>query len=695
MDNIRRMCELLFKTNQLQTKRYRCTVLVCASLLLTSCLGGDTTDTDTTTVTTSTSSSTTEIVSPFPKGIAVASPLSLSLNTSISRQNSGKTKSLNKADEGHAISSSGFPVSDYQAIITELNDLLDGSATISDTFRPGRFYLDVKDADCYGPEMAYQYHLNGTDIFPVSEDDDSASSDALAVLPAGELGIWEETNGPDDEVCIAAQLNARASGMKVRTQTALAGIASLMQQYQKSNPKAVLVEDLAVGTSVDLTDELNEQDITNSVITSAKITHSTANVWDYSVSLVFKTTYAIDITLTHSMFPSSDSSGSEATEDAFEGLLTYRIDDLNEDNLQCNTDEVAINGSAHYIKNTATDIRLQAREAEFCDHGTNGFSELVDSSVLTARAVDPSLIWDNNFQIFTAQFDPRDLTGSYSFGWQPARDDTLARYTNFTMKSVGSSQAFFGYGNTMQTYDGLVKFFSCNITGPGAMQAELEIAQSQTFALNPAVGVYQPSNSSASNILYAPTNSCLYNGDRTAGITMPLTLTPITDEYSNALDGSNIVIDVNLPVTIEGGVVGTTVEKIDVPDSDKKEGFTATRYQEVAITSATSSTTTITTIYMPEELIRVAHPCDSWSISLPLPKTVLPESLEPDLICTFRYDRDVDGRITDESPATVNVGATEVQKLGLHVLTEGNTTIEAQIIAEGFVAPDYPGEITQ
>ena len=85
----------------------------------------------------------------------------------------------------------------------------------------------------------------------------------------------------------------------------------------------------------------------------------------------------------------------------------------------CSTTDVTLNGS-HYVRNDANDIRSQSR-AVTTDHGESALSEAVDSSVIAGNVVSPAASWSDNYQQFTAEFDPETLGGHYSHVWQRVR----------------------------------------------------------------------------------------------------------------------------------------------------------------------------------------------------------------------------------------------------------------------------------
>ena len=129
--------------------------------------------------------------------------------------------------------------------------------------------------------------------------------------------------------------------------------------------------------------------------------------------------------------------------------------------------------------------------------------------------MNPAESWGNNFAVFTAEYDPTSLQGLYNYVWQAGEGDSHARIFNFGLETASSGESYFGYGDTVDQTDGSILGFICNWAGPGNDHTLQDYAQRQHFTYNETSGLFEPTNEAASDIIYAPTNSCTYDGSGT------------------------------------------------------------------------------------------------------------------------------------------------------------------------------------
>lgn len=413
----------------------------------------------------------------FP-AVAITSPTASSASAGI----------MSFASSNVSISSTG-----YSSALETINDIIDGSATVSGSFDPTLFLQGPMTADCFGPSLAYQDHPDG-------------STPNSGTLPTGDLGIWQETEA-DGEVCAAAQLNAQLKGVSDASNMALISLASLIQV---ANDNSLAVP--TAGTSLNLTTEMNALSISSTTFTQASISQSLSGQWSYDLSFTYldSSSHDIAVSLTHD--PSSS--------DNYEGLLTYMVDDFFDPAGNCPITsgtgaDITYNGSLHYILDDANSLRFQQRYASLCGHGQSGLSEALSSSTVSGSVLSPSSSWRNNFSIFTAELDPNDMSGSYSYTWQAGDGDSDSRIFNLGLNphTPQDGESYFGYGPRVQSAtDGTIDGFYCNWAGPGNSHSKLDYAQRQHITYNSSTGQFEPSNSGASDITYAPTDSCLYDG---------------------------------------------------------------------------------------------------------------------------------------------------------------------------------------
>ena len=444
----------------------------------------------------------------FPSGMIVASPTSSGSSTS------GKALTLNSVMNR---------TTGYDSLTSQLEDLLSGASSVSEVFDPEAFYAMSGDAECYGPELQYQDHPDAPD----TNDDGS--------LPTGDLGIWEETLDTG-EACAAAQLNAQLEGVQNRTFMSMMGLASLIIAYE-SDGHAWPDDVETSGSTGDLAATLNAEGIANVNFVSAEIEYDSATEqYSYSLELTYtrdSTDYDIAVSLIYDEV--------DGDENTYESLLNLLVEDtfVNGGDRCVNDNAVTRGTSLHFISNSATDIRLQAREAAWCEHfdfdlasDANGLTQDIAtaglSTEITGYVLNPDTDpdnnnatldgWENNFAYFTADFNPDTLRGDYAYVWQAGPGDDKSRVFNVGLEvSDGSSgEAYFGYGDHVETtgFEHIVKGFICNWAGPGNDHTLLAYAQRQHITRSDSSGLFEPSNSngSSSNITYAPTTSCTHAG---------------------------------------------------------------------------------------------------------------------------------------------------------------------------------------
>ena len=369
------------------------------------------------------------------------------------------------------------------------------------------FFQNAHNAqDCYGPTLDYAEHPDGT-------------AGNSGQLPSGDLGIWAETMPDTDndgiaEACAAAQLNAQMEAVESRTTMALAVLAAMRATYEATG-SADISADLPMGvTASDMTISVTEHE------SSAVTTYGITLTADYNVD---GTDEVVTVQLQHDQDAAND--------DIYEGLLTLQIaDSFMGGNCGSGLNDVTRYTSVHYLKNAASDLRLQSREAQFCGSSAAdvashaAFSEAVaqQSANISGYVLSPSATWADNFSVFTAAYDPTtangEIEGRYTYTWQAGNGDSHARVLDVGIDVTAGGEAWFGYGQRVQDVAGVNEFgiiggFICNWAGPNANHTLMDYAQRQHLTLNADAGIYTVNaNGSSSNITYAPTNSCEYDG---------------------------------------------------------------------------------------------------------------------------------------------------------------------------------------
>lgn len=380
------------------------------------------------------------------------------------------------------VTDAGAPVSAYEDTAAKLTALLEGDSMGDCKFDPAPILTQETNAACYGPQVAYSSH-------PF----DSSSGN----LPTGDLGLWIATDSTSGHACAAAQLNARMQAVGKRTNAALFGLASMVCV---ANAKGLSADG---DGKINLTSAMNDLAIPNTTFTSVSLTKSDGK---YSYQIAFTlNSQPVAIEMEHS--PGSDDT-------SYSGRLAYRAT-VNQMGGNCGVSSATTdNGSLVYKRSSATAMQVEARLGQYCGSDVSGLDAngVVDVSKKYDSGTEPNG-WANNFNIFTASFDPSSLDGNYVFAWQAGMMDNAARTFNANVSTTASTttvKAYFGFGSDIASTDGSIKGMICNWAGPGNNHTPVSLAQYQQASLNAATGKFD--QAVASNISYAPANDCTPNG---------------------------------------------------------------------------------------------------------------------------------------------------------------------------------------
>lgn len=406
----------------------------------------------------------------FPHGLAVDSPLQV-------------TRLVNSS----TLHPQAVPPSRaYQNDVNDIESVLSGASPAL-LFSNEAFFTRPSRANCFGPALLYQNHPDG----------------GSGELPTGDLGLWLENEyklvgtvfSPTNEACAAAQLNTRLVGLSQQAKAAMVfAAAALAQASPLPNP----------GSSLDETPNLNAWALGTVRFNSALVSQSPGGLWNYALKLELLQAgswRAAQISLQHQ--PSSS---------GYSGLLSYQVNSVATGGNCGVGSNITLVGSTKYNK-ASSNLRVQSRSAVLCGWNQNSF----DSN----GQVDPSKAWADDFQGFTADFDPDSYAGSYAYVWQAGNADPNSRVLNLKLNNPASGEtissegeAYYGYGEPVQSKPSLVMDiagFYCNWAGPkptGGSSGFFEYAQRQLVGYDSSKGVFV-SPTAGSNIRYAPTQSCL------------------------------------------------------------------------------------------------------------------------------------------------------------------------------------------
>lgn len=449
---------------------YNSGILLCLALGASACGGGGTAS--------SAAPSTSRTSAAFPSGLMVVSPTDTS--TIATRASKAAARST------------------YVSAQQSIDDLLSGTTSLGNLFTPQMLYQTSTNAGCYGPAMLYQNHPDGG----------RANSGSL---PSGDLGIWKETDPVSGHACAAAQLNSRMQGIRDRSTAGLMLLAGMIDRiYSKGDSLP------GSGRYVNLTSDMNALGIPDVTFEFMLLSQDVTGMWNYDVEFTYMrsgTPYKARLQATHN--PASNAT--------YNGVIQYQIQDTVAGG-NCPSSAITHQGSLIYAQDTTGNMQMDAREADFCGHSGATNSYIAggilnpDDKYHSGYNLDG---WGNNYQQLTAEYDPENLSGQYAYVWQAGPNDSHSRIFNMTINDVTpqDGEAWFGFGVPVDNPSGIgtvgqITGFICNWAGPGASHAEQEFAQRQFFRYDSTTNKFV-AVAGGSDITYAPTNTCLYNGNGT------------------------------------------------------------------------------------------------------------------------------------------------------------------------------------
>lgn len=381
-----------------------------------------------------------------------------------------------------------------QSTLSQIDSLLNGKTTLKDIFTPELLYSQAGNARCYGPNLAYKNHPDVT----------IANS---GVLPGGDLGIWTMNEGNTSQACSAAQLNSRMNGVSNRTKSGLFLLASSLDAMYDANKTLPEVGEAAL-------------DVTANMPSVANVTFNTVNIEQISEGTF---NYKIDFTYTRSgsdydiKFETTHVEG--ASENEYKGHMKYEIQDSMIGG-NCARNEITRKGSLTYERDSEFDFKVDSREADFCTHNFGNGFDANDSLEANYRlsSTHPDG-WGNNYSSLISNYDAQTQAGQYSYVWQAGPNDAYSRTLQIDLNdhSPVDGESYFGYA--AQVFDtnatlGENVGMICNWTAPGATASPQLYVQRQFLTFNSSSNFFE-TTTSGSNITYAPTNSCQYDGNGT------------------------------------------------------------------------------------------------------------------------------------------------------------------------------------
>lgn len=467
--------------------------------LLTGCLNGGSSS-----GTSATATDTTE----FPTGLAVSSPTDVVASDATPALAAGiKVEPTFWASVGDWLLGTAHAaagkVPRYTWATLKIDALLNGTTPASTTFTPDLFLATDTNAGCFGPTLDYTDHPD-------------AATPNSGQLPSGDLGIWTETDATTGHACAAAELNSRMRGIGWRSNMALMGLASMIEQLTSSSTALP-----TAGNTVDATTLMNGLGVSSVTFTNASLSlDATGSIWTYVMDFTYvdgsSVSHDISIKLVHT--PGASSA-------AYSGLLTYAVGDLFTGGNCPGTGSKNVThiGTLKYTRASLSDMVLIHRSGQYCGHGdyTTLASFQSDGQLDPAGKWDGSTGWADNFSRFGADYDPTSLQGYYLYGWQAGYGDSNTRLFSVGLNAPPSAgqmaqdgEAYFGYGDEISVSNGDTNGMYCSWAAPGSTHTLQSYAQRQFISYDAASYLWtQPTG--GSDILYAPTNDCTYDGSGT------------------------------------------------------------------------------------------------------------------------------------------------------------------------------------
>jgi len=399
------------------------------------------------------------------------------------------------------------------------------------------FFVNYAKADCYGPQVLYSGHPDGT---PTG-----------GTLPGGDTGMWlaRDGNQTTGVPCSAAQFRALMQPVKKRINSTLIFGARMRALAGTALP--------TTGNTLDLTADVNTfyqtllpTGITGAV-TSASITNN-AGSYTYTV-IATGSGSGGGITVTKKILVKVVHNGASANFNGVASYATYSSHTSNPVGVNActplggvaNSGKKIDVGTVRYSKASSSEMNVSAREAIYCLAGneSNLTSTLSDYVALnSAGELDQTKTACTNsctgadakgwiqegtgFKRFGSTYNPVTHEGNYKFAWQAGIADSHSRMFAMNMSynsttEVRTGQAFFGYSGAMnpQSTDSTnsdLKGMICNWAGPGATigsHTPNNYFQYQRITLGASSGDWDISSATNSNLItYAPTNSCSASG---------------------------------------------------------------------------------------------------------------------------------------------------------------------------------------
>lgn len=482
----------------MQLRSFTYVMAIATVLSMAACGGGGSSSDDSSTTTTdggTTSSTAVDSTGDtVPSDLAISSPSSATTaSSSLSAKSFSKAAASNFEDKKEAVEA-----------------LVAGTGECSFTMQmpsPTR-------PDCYGPTLNYCNHPNASFSDPDCVVPQSPMGMDDGQLPQGDLGIWSASEG--DQACSAAQMNYLVDNVAAMVDNMVNMSAAVACAGEKG--KVTLPEAGATPTDLKalLAAQVSVTGLTFNSATLARLTDASDGnpVYQYSLNMTMQfpgetTGNTGTITLTH--IPT------KTDKTTYRGKLRATLASATGADMNC---EQGTTGhlkvvEINYDKSGST-LKYDMNSAPFCGQTASPSTPIDPADKSSASNTDG---WGGNWNFARANVSTSTGMGTISYAWQAGKGDGFSRVFNMTTSanadSSASGTAYAGFGPDIATAEGrgTIKGFFCNWAGPGnqknlsATTPTQLLAQKQTMSRT-ATGTKFTSDSSATFITFAPTNTC-------------------------------------------------------------------------------------------------------------------------------------------------------------------------------------------
>ena len=345
---------------------------------------------------------------------------------------------------------------------------------------------DKANPSCYGPQLDYQNHPDGS---PTSGQ-----------LPSGDLGIWSATES-NGEACVAAKMNT-----EIENVAAYATLAMNMTNMVFGAANLAGKSLPGVGSTEDFKSSVNEklsgQDVGATLETASVKRESDANGRPkYSTTIKFTpsagTFTGMTIVINHIALDDSNTT--------YKGRLKVFL-------TQNSGGKYAKGISLHYHKSASSSLRYAIRSRSSSDSSVT-IDALFNSD---GDVIYP--VSNDGYSWGVFDLNPESGANKVAYLWVAGspNENTRSFYAETSVSGNDMiGKGYFGYGDALNQFTSSnfqskwLDRMICNWAGPSNNHSGVAKAQKQEFKQTSKTGVFAATSSA---ITYAPANSCTGNG---------------------------------------------------------------------------------------------------------------------------------------------------------------------------------------